>query len=159
MLELKLLLLVMVANGVPVLACWLLQDRLARQIDNGLILADGQPLLGRSKTWRGLLITVLITPGVALLLGLGASTGLIIASMAMLGDLTSSFIKRRLGIRSSGIAPGLDQIPESLLPLWAVKPVLGLDWQQIMLIVAGFLLLGYVMSFVLYKLHVRRYPY
>ncbi|MCG6934427.1 MAG: CDP-archaeol synthase, partial [Proteobacteria bacterium] len=112
-----------------------------------------------SKTWRGLLITVLITPGVALLLGLGASTGLIIASMAMLGDLTSSFIKRRLGIRSSGIAPGLDQIPESLLPLWAVKPVLGLDWQQIMLIVAGFLLLGYVMSFVLYKLHVRRYPY
>ena len=159
MLELKLLLLVMVANGVPVLACWLLQDRLARQIDNGLILADGQPLLGRSKTWRGLLITVLITPGVALLLGLGASTGLIIASMAMLGDLTSSFIKRRLGIRTSGIAPGLDQIPESLLPLWAVKPVLGLDWQQIMLIVAGFLLLGYVMSFVLYKLHVRRYPY
>ncbi|MCG6935738.1 MAG: CDP-archaeol synthase, partial [Proteobacteria bacterium] len=94
MLELKLLLLVMVANGVPVLACWLLQDRLARPIDNGLILADGQPLLGRSKTWRGLLITVLITPGVALLLGLGASTGLIIASMAMLGDLTSSFIKR-----------------------------------------------------------------
>jgi len=159
MLELKLLLLVMVANGVPVLACWLLQDRLARPIDNGLILADGQPLLGRSKTWRGLLITVLITPGVALLLGLGASTGLIIASMAMLGDLTSSFIKRRLGIRTSGIAPGLDQIPESLLPLWAVKPVLGLDWQQIMLIVAGFLLLGYVMSFVLYKLHVRRYPY
>lgn len=159
MLEIKLLLLIMVANGAPVLLRWWLGDRFARPVDNGLSLADGRPFLGRSKTWRGLLAALVSTPVIALLLGLDAGTGLIIAALAMLGDLFSSFLKRRLGIPPSGIAPGLDQIPESLLPLWVLKPALGLDWQQILFIVLAFIAVGYVLSFLLYKLHIRKHPY
>jgi CDP-2,3-bis-(O-geranylgeranyl)-sn-glycerol synthase len=81
------------------------------------------------------------------------------AAMAMLGDLLASFIKRRLAIPPSGIAPGLDQIPESLLPLLAVRGVLDLSWLQISLIVVTFIALDYLLSFVLYRLHIRQHPY
>ena len=157
--EIKLLLLIMAANGAPVLLRWWLGERFARPIDNGLMLADGRPLLGKSKTWRGLLGALVSTPVVALLLGLDAGTGLLIAVLAMLGDLFSSFLKRRIGIPPSGIAPGLDQIPESLLPLWVLKPALGLDWQRILWIVVTFIVVGYVLSFLLYRLHIRKHPY
>jgi hypothetical protein len=159
MLEVKLLLVIMVANGVPVLLHWGLRDKLACPVDFGYILANGQPLLGSSKTWRGILGAILITPGASLLLGLGIQTGLIIAALAMLGDLAASFTKRRLGIPPSGIAPGLDQIPESLLPLWGLQPALGLGWQQILLIVMAFIVAGYGFSFVLFRLHIRSHPY
>jgi len=159
MIESKLLLLLMVANGAPVLLRWWLGDRFSRPIDNGLLLADGRPFLGRSKTWRGLLAALVSTPLVALLLEAGMETGLIIATLAMLGDLFSSFLKRRLGIPPSGIAPVLDQIPESLLPLWVLKSSLGLGWQQILGIVVAFVVVGYLLSFLLYRLHIRKHPY
>jgi hypothetical protein len=42
-----------------------------------------------------------------------------VAFMAMLGDLFSGFVKRRLGMGPSDKALGLDYVPESLLPLLA----------------------------------------
>ena len=35
----------------------------------------------------------------------------------MAGDLLSSFTKRRMRLASSSMAPGIDQVPESVLPL------------------------------------------
>ncbi len=159
MLEFKLLLLVLIANGAPVLAWDIFKERLATPLDGGIRLADGQPLFGNAKTWRGILASITVTPLCATLLGLTANIGLAIAAAAMAGDLFSSFIKRRLGIESSGKAPGLDQIPESFLPLLAVKSSFDLDWKTLFLLVAVFFILEISISPLLYRLGIRKRPY
>ena len=77
----------------------------------------------------------------------------------MAGDLLTSFIKRRLAIPPSGMAPGLDQIPESLLPLLGVRGMLDLTWVQIFILVVTFIVLDYVLSYLLYLLRIRKRPY
>src|SRR5207237_10456263 len=86
-------------------------------LDGNLTFADARPVLGRSKTIRGVALAVLVTTASASLIGLGWRTGLLVGSFAMAGDLFSSFCKRRLGLPSSSRASGLDQLPEALLPL------------------------------------------
>lgn len=156
---LELLILLLAANGAPVLANRLLGETGNQPIDAGIQLRDGRPLLGRSKTWRGLVAALLVAPAFALLLGYDAVTGLLIGIGAMLGDLLSSFIKRRLAIPPSGMALGLDQIPEALLPLLAVRWRLHLTWEEIALITLAFLLTSLVLSRILYELNIRRRPY
>lgn len=159
MLEIELLFLLMAANGAPIVFRWLSGGRCGWPLDAGLRLADGHPLFGASKTLRGLIAALLCTTLLAWLIGWQPLFGLLFAAMSMLGDLLASFIKRRLAIPASGMAPGLDQIPESLLPLLAVRGVLELSWLQIILIVLAFIVLDYLLSFVLYRLHIRKHPY
>jgi CDP-diglyceride synthetase len=47
----------------------------------------------------------------------GWGTGWIVGGLAMLGDSLSSFIKRRLAMPPSAMAIGIDQAPDSVLPL------------------------------------------
>lgn len=156
---LKLLLLLMAANGAPILARYLLGSRWEHPIDGGRRFIDGQPLLGPSKTWRGVVAALLVTPIAAWLLHLPVSVGLIVAAVAMAGDLLSSFIKRRLRVEPSGMALGLDQIPESLLPLLAVRAHFALSIAEILLLTLAFLALELVLSRILYRLHIRKRPY
>lgn len=159
MLEFKLLLLLLVANGAPVLAWDLWKDTWAHPVDGGIRLVDGRRLLGNAKTWRGIVASLLATTLAAKILGLTPETGLQMAAMAMAGDLFSSFLKRRLGIEDSGQAPGLDQIPESLLPLLVIRSPMGLSWPNILLLVALFFLLEVSLSPLLYRLGIRKRPY
>jgi hypothetical protein len=55
------------------------------------------------------------------ILRLGWTIGVVVGSMAMLGDLFSSFVKRRLNLPPSSRATFLDQVPESLFPLLASR--------------------------------------
>ncbi|MBZ4193849.1 MAG: CDP-archaeol synthase [Candidatus Contendobacter sp.] len=157
--ELKVLLLILIANGVPVIATAICGRRGARPLDGGRQLTDGQRLLGDSKTWRGLLLALAVTGLAAVALKLPVLTGVSIGGAAMVGDLLSSFIKRRLGMASSSMALGLDQIPESLLPLLAVAGEFGLSWTTIGLITIGFIVVELALSRVLYRLGVRNRPY
>ena len=159
LLAVKLLLLLMVANGAPILVHALFAARWDQPIDANRHFIDGQPLLGPSKTWRGLVAALLSTPCAALLMGVSASTGLLIAAVAMAGDLLSSFCKRRLHIPPSGMALGLDQIPESLLPLLAIQRHFALEWLEIAQLTVTFMVLELVLSRILYALHIRKQPY
>jgi hypothetical protein len=71
-------------------------------------------LFEKSKTVRGVLLSILLTTAGAPVLGLDLATGARVAIAAMAGDLLSSFVKRRLDLPPSSQAVGLDQIPESL---------------------------------------------
>lgn len=153
-----LLLLLLVANGAPILARNLFGSHFATPVDFGFRLANN-PLLGTSKTWRGLLASVLLTMLVAKLLGYSLLTGVIISVCAMTGDLLSSFIKRRLGMVPSSMAPLLDQIPESLLPALAMWYAFSLDWVSVMMLVTAFIVLELILSQVLYSLGLRNTPY
>lgn len=156
---LQALILVTVANGAPVIARRLLGARWAWPLDGNLKYFDGRPLFGRSKTVRGIVASVLATTACAPLFGLAASVGLTVALAAMAGDLASSFTKRRLGIAPSKRATGLDQVPESLLPLIACSRVLALSDIEV---VAGTLIFfagELVLSRLLFRLHLRDRPY
>lgn len=159
MIELKLLLLVIVANGAALLGTMLLRQRFARPLDFGLQLGDGRRLFGSHTTLRGLLLAITCTAVAAPLLGLPVADGIIVGLAAMAGDLFSSFVKRRLGIAPGGMALGLDQLPESLLPLG----LLAADYDLTPLMVLGlglaFMLFDLAASQLLYRFGLREHPY
>jgi hypothetical protein len=153
------LVLLVVANGTPILVQRLLGTRLATPLDGGLRLGDGRYLFGPGKTIRGVVFSIVVTALIGRLFGLGLGTGLLFGALTMAGDLSSSFIKRRLRIPSGGMAFGLDQVPESLFPLLGCMSILGLDLTSVAVLVLAFLVLELALSRLLYRLGIRDRPY
>ncbi|MDA9411044.1 MULTISPECIES: CDP-archaeol synthase [unclassified Bradyrhizobium] len=155
----KLLILLAVANGVPVLAKRLFGSRLSCALDGGVRFIDGSPLFGPSKTWRGLLLSIVVTTAMSPFLGLDFASAFLVGLGAMVGDLLSSFTKRRLGIKPSGKATGLDQVPEALLPALMCWKRLSLSVTDVVVLVAVFFVGEIVLSRLMFRLHVRDRPY
>ncbi|NOT85942.1 MAG: CDP-archaeol synthase [Methylococcaceae bacterium] len=153
------LVLLLVANGVPVIVNKILDKRWAWPIDNGLKMPDQQRLFGDTKTWRGCFFAVLLTTSVSFFIGLNAFTGLLFGLLTMAGDLLASFLKRRRGNAESSHARGLDTVPESLLPIWLLNDHLDISTTEIALIIGLFFLIEEFASPILYRLHIRKRPY
>jgi CDP-2,3-bis-(O-geranylgeranyl)-sn-glycerol synthase len=153
------LVLLIAANGAPVIARKLLGRRFAQPLDGGTILADRRPLFGESKTWRGLATAVASSSAIAPLLGLSAPLGALFGLLTMGGDLLASFTKRRLGYAASSRARLLDAPPEALLPLLALHSTLGLGAWDVLAAAGGFVLLDALFSPLLFRLHIRNRPY
>jgi len=156
---LQALVLLTLANGTPVIAKKIFGKSLALPMDAGLTFFDGRPLFGPSKTIRGVVLSVLVTAAGAPLIGLDFSVGLVAAAAAMVGDLSSSFVKRRLNFPPSSQALGLDQLPESLFPLLACRTALSLTVIDIALGAGIFFVGELVLSRILYRAHLRDEPY
>jgi CDP-2,3-bis-(O-geranylgeranyl)-sn-glycerol synthase len=156
---LQLMGLLTVANGAPVVAKKILGSRFALPLDFGLMFFDGRPLFGPSKTIRGIVVAVLAAAVGAPLIGLAPIVGTTAGGAAMAGDLFSSFVKRRLDLPPSSQALGLDQIPESLLPMLACRDALSLTAVDIALGVAVFFAGELVLSRLLFRAHLRDEPY
>jgi CDP-2,3-bis-(O-geranylgeranyl)-sn-glycerol synthase len=154
-----LLLLLGVANGTPLLVGRLLGNRWSAPVDFNIRLFDGRPVFGEAKTWRGLTASLVLTTLAAPALGLHAVYGCVLSAVAMAGDLFSSFLKRRAGMPPHGQAFLLDQVPESLFPLVALAPSLGLSAADIAVTVAAFVMLEIVLSRLLFRLKIRDRPY
>ena len=152
-------LLLTLANGAPVVAKKLFGNHLAFPLDAGALFFDGQPLLGPSKTIRGVVTSVTATAVIAPLLGLTLAAGGLVAALAMIGDIFSSFVKRRLKFPPSSQAISLDQVPESLLPLLTCQTMLSLTLIDVSIAVGVFLIGELIISRVLYTLRIRDEPY
>ena len=155
----RLLILLAVANGAPLLAKAMLGTRFDRALDGGATFPDGRPWFGPAKTIRGVAVALLATALAAALMGLGWKVGALVGAGAVAGDLFSSFVKRRLGLASSSMAIGLDQIPESLFPLLASRILLPVGWLDILTGVAVFFVGELVLSRILFRLTLRDTPY
>ncbi|MGD9540847.1 CDP-archaeol synthase [Methylocystis sp.] len=155
----KVLFLLTVANGAPVLGNRILGNKMAFPIDGGLTLGDGQPLFGKSKTIRGVVLALFVTTMFAPLVRLELFSGAIISAAAMTGDLFSSFLKRRLKFPPSSMAIGLDQIPEALLPALVARCMLSLTLFDIAAIVFAFLIAELLFSRLFFALKIRDQPY
>jgi CDP-diglyceride synthetase len=155
----QLLALLAVANGTPIIVRKMLGNALAFPVDGGAVFFDGRPLFGDSKTVRGVVLSILVTSAFAPLIGLAWKVGALVGSTAMLGDLLSSFIKRRLDLDPSSRYTGLDQIPESLLPLLACRLFLPLTLVDIAAAAIIFFVGALVLSRLLFNLNIRRRPY
>ena len=156
---LQFLVLLTLANGTPVIAKKLLGDVFARPLDGHAVFLDGRPLVGPSKTIRGIVLSILVTTLCAPLIGLHWNTGFVVATMAMAGDLFSSFLKRRMNLPPSSQAIGLDQIPESLFPALACQSILELTVLDIVTVVAIFFIGEVILSRMLFKWGVRDRPF
>jgi CDP-2,3-bis-(O-geranylgeranyl)-sn-glycerol synthase len=77
----------------------------------------------------------------------------------MIGDLFSSFVKRRLGMSASSKFTGLDQIPEALLPLVACMAILPLTPLSVAIATFVFFVGALLLSRVFFKLNIRDRPY
>jgi len=133
--------LLVTANACPWALGRLLGQSGALALDFGRRLPDGQRLFGEHKTWRGLLSgtggCALVAMGLALPAWVGAAFG----ALALTGDALSSALKRRLHLRPGADSPGLDQLPEALLPLAALSGRLGLEWGSAAAVLVVFVVL------------------
>jgi len=159
MMQFKVWILLVVANAAPILGGWICNDRFGFPVDGGRRWADGRPWFGSAKTVRGVILSLALTMPAAMLLDLPWFIGMQIAGFAMLGDLTSSFIKRRLGLPPSSMALGLDQIPESLFPLLVVQARFGFTLFEIAVMTLAFLVFELLISRLLFQLRLRNRPY
>ncbi len=155
----RLLILLTLANGAPVVAKLILDKHFSRPLDLDKKFIDGKPLLGPTKTIRGLLLAIAVTAAAAPLLGMGFEIGLLVGAAAMAGDLFSSFVKRRLGRPPSSRATGLDQIPEALFPLLACRAALALSALDILAVCAIFFVGEILLSRLLFRFHLRDQPH
>lgn len=158
-LVLELLILVGLANGTPVAVNRLLGTRWNWPLDGGLKLPDGQPLFGASKTIRGIVTAILATAVGASALDLGWQLGVVVGAAAMLGDLFSSFCKRRMRLEAGSRATGLDQIPESLLPALVARQALSLSAIDVATTTVIFMVAEMALSVLFFRWHLRERPY
>ncbi|SCK27769.1 Putative integral membrane protein DUF46 [Variovorax sp. HW608] len=155
----RLLLLLTAANGAPILFKSMLGEYWCTPIDFGHPFFDGRPWLGPSKTWRGLAAAVTAAAVVAPVLGFPPDVGALFGFLAMIGDVLSSFVKRRLDVAPSGQAFGIDQVPESLLPLLVMQHALAIPWPVIGGVTLAFLLMETPVAWLFHRLGLRDRPY
>ncbi|KAA8983628.1 MULTISPECIES: CDP-archaeol synthase [Gammaproteobacteria] len=154
----ELVALLIVANGAPLVLSRILGTR-GYPVDCRLQLPDGRRLFGASKTWRGLAVAIVAAAVVAWLFRLGFIFGAVFGAVAMLGDLLSSFVKRRFGLGAGDRARGLDQLPEGLLPNFVAWWWLGVSGWVALLAALIFCVLNIWGSPLLYRLGIRRRPH
>lgn len=145
----ELLLLLVVANGAPVLLGLLLGPRCSQALDGGRLFFDQRPWFGASKTIRGILVAITASSLCAPLVGFSWINGALFGGLSMLGDLLSSFIKRRLGFAPSCSLPGLDQVPETLLPLLVLWPAHKATLLEMAMVIAVFIIIDLLLSRIL----------
>ncbi len=127
--------------------------------DGGVTFVDKRVLFGPSKTIRGLVVSILATAAIAPIIGVAPEIGALMAAAAMAGDLLSSFVKRRLDRPPSSQATGLDQVPESLLPLLVGRQALSLGAIDITIAVAIFFIGEILLARFFHRLGLREQPY
>jgi len=123
------------------------------------VLRDGHPLLGRSKTWRGVAAAIVFAACAAVLISLPWQAGALAGASAMAGDCLSSFVKRRFGLEPSSMTLGLDQVPESLFPAVACRAYLTLGPIDVAAIVLVFSIGGLAVSRLFFSVGLRDRPY
>lgn len=155
----KLLALLVIANGSPIVVKKLFGNLLSCPLDAGIAFIDGRPLFGSSKTVRGILASVAATSAAAPVVGIEWTNGMQISLAAMGGDLASSFAKRRAGYTPSSRCLGLDQIPESFFPALLCVEKMALTIVDVITIVSVFFIGELLVSRLLYYLGLRDEPY
>ncbi|WP_419661324.1 conserved uncharacterized protein, DUF46, metallophosphoesterase-like [Desulfosarcina variabilis str. Montpellier] len=146
-LTVKILALLWSINFAPPSLSILLKERCQTPVDLGHRMKDGQPLFGPHKTIRGVVAGILAGGLIGWVLGFPVVIGLGCGALSMIGDLTSSLIKRRLGKASGTVVAGLDQLPEGAFPFFLLVPHANLGLVNSVALVLLFCLGAYAGSF------------
>lgn len=134
-------------NFLPPLASFFCGERFNWPIDGNRLWVDKKPVLGSHKTFRGVICSIFGGVAVSSLVGISWHIAIYCALLAMAGDLTSSFIKRRLNIACGNNVVVLDQLFESLLPTLFLGHILHLFWYQVVATVFLFIVIALLGSY------------
>jgi hypothetical protein len=140
------LLMIAAASSVPWAVGRLSGNRWAWPLDFGRVLCDGRRLFGAHKTWRGLVAGIVACTLIGWLLGPGWLVGCGVGAAALAGDAFSSAVKRRLNRAPGAEIPGLDQVPEALLPLLVFRVPLGISIEMALALTLVFTILDLVFT-------------
>jgi predicted MPP superfamily phosphohydrolase len=144
--SLKIIFLLLIINFAPPLLTVYFEECGNLPIDRGRKFLDGKPIFGPHKTYRGFIGGILSGVTVGVMFGFPIWLGLCTGTLSMLGDLISSFIKRRIEQPSGTIAPVLDQAFEGFLPLMLLGPYCQLSSWHILFLGALFCFVAFIGS-------------
>jgi CDP-2,3-bis-(O-geranylgeranyl)-sn-glycerol synthase len=135
-------------------------------LDMGKKFLDGRRIFGDGKTTHGCVGGIIAGAVIGLFQGIFRAPlgehillGFMLALGALLGDLVSSFIKRRIDIERGGAAPGLDQLSFVVVALLLASPVKVPSWQVIVTLLIITPPIHLATNFIGYKLGFKSRPY
>lgn len=118
------------ANAAPVILGG------GRPLDGGRTWLDGRPLLGGHKTVRGTLSGL----AVGILVGLAQGKplmGVLLSIGTIGGDITISFIKRRIGLEPGALFPVADQLGFIVFAVALASLVEPMTWERVVTILVA----------------------
>jgi len=147
-------------------------------VDGGRKFYDGMPILGKGKTWEGLIFGIFIGSLIGLIENvafpylpweispvplniapMSILLGFLLGAGAMIGDMIGSFIKRRLKLRRGQAAPLLDQedflIGAIIFASFIIE--IKVEWVILLLIITP--LIHLVSNTIAYIIRVKNEPY
>lgn len=156
MLFLELLFLLWSINFAPPFLAQFFEQKWNAPLDGGCCFFDGNPIFGSHKTIRGVLGGILAGTLIGVIFGFPWWVGMGTGVLSMLGDLFSSFLKRRLSFISGDVVPGLDQTPEGLFPFLILGPYFSLSILYVLILIVIFATGAYFGSIFLNRILMRR---
>jgi CDP-2,3-bis-(O-geranylgeranyl)-sn-glycerol synthase len=163
------------ANMAPVFAAKILGSKFAYPLDFNLKF-KGQPLLGKNKTWRGLIAAVLVATVIVYLQKISFYSllqgfclidyslinvwvwGVLFGLGVILGDAVKSFFKRRANLKPGDKSLPWDQI-DFLGALILIHLVYQPSWLIILIIIIISPLLPMAANWIGYKLKLKKVPW
>ncbi len=136
----KVIILLWSVNVTPVLLAVIFEEKWNTPLDRDALFIDGKPFFGNHKTIRGFLGGILAGSFIGLILGIPFWAALSASTLSMVGDLLSSFIKRRLKSSEGTDYPIMDQVFEGGFPLFVLVPTLSLSFAQSFSVILLFIL-------------------
>ncbi len=140
----QIIILLWTINVTPVLMAFIFEKKWDTPLDGGVLFFDGNPIVGSHKTIRGLLGGILAGIFVGAILGISFWIALLTGVLSMLGDLLSSFIKRRFKSIEGTDYPVMDQIFEGAFPLIVIIPAYSLTIVQSLALILFFIVTAWI---------------
>ncbi|MBD3205691.1 CDP-2,3-bis-(O-geranylgeranyl)-sn-glycerol synthase [Candidatus Bathyarchaeota archaeon] len=127
-------------------------------LDGGVNWLDGKPFLGGHKTTKGTIFGIVIGTIVGLAQG-NLLGGALQSVGAMLGDIITSFLKRRINIEPGESFPLADQLDFILFAVILSYPIQYQSWETTILIIIVTLPLHYLTNVIAYFLGLKKHPW
>ena len=127
-------------------------------LDGGEKWLDGKPFLGGHKTLRGCIVGVFMGLLVGVLQG-GFYIGLTQGLGAILGDLVSSFLKRRWDFAPGDGVPLLDQLDFIVAAIILSQPYTRASLEDMLIILVVTVPIHYLMNYAAWLLKMKKNPW
>lgn len=127
-------------------------------VDGGRLWQDGKPILGKNKTIRGCFSGILAGTLIGVLQG-NLPGGLAQGTGAILGDLISSFMKRRLDYQPGSSMPIVDQLDFIAIAVILSHPFQATDMMSVALIMIVTVPIHYLTNYVAWLLKLKKNPW
>ena len=127
-------------------------------LDGGGKWLDGKPFFGSHKTLRGCIAGIMAGLLIGALQG-NPLAGLAQGFGAILGDLMSSFLKRRWNIAPGESSPLLDQLDFIIVAIILSQPFTRATFTEMIIIIIVTIPIHYIMNYVSWLMKMKEHPW